>query len=218
MSVTTHTTKEEKTAAKIMLDDLGFYSSVVNGMKDHDFGNNSYGLHGAVSICLIHTFKQKFPNNVLDILISSSELDQNTEGCIVLIMAVTKLILHCLRQSDRSLPALNSFKVSFLKAKFTLSATEKYARLFALCLFCKTSFGWNHCMKAKYATEETMTKRIQLIERTISIYQLLYAEKTPLLELSMRKKIIEQYLSLYKSTKECDFEDDNMCQFPKSTI
>ena len=85
-----HNTKEKKTAAKNMLDDISFYASVVNGMKNPDFGSHSYGLHGAVSICLMHTLKQKFPNDVLDILISSFGLDQNTEGCIVLNRAVTK--------------------------------------------------------------------------------------------------------------------------------
>ena len=58
-------TEESKTEAKEELDDLGFYSSVVNAFSSLDYGQSNFGVHGTVAICGLHTIKQKFPNAVL---------------------------------------------------------------------------------------------------------------------------------------------------------
>ena len=48
------------------LKDFGFYSNVSNAFAKMKFGANPFGLHGAVAICLLHTFLQKFPNLVVN--------------------------------------------------------------------------------------------------------------------------------------------------------
>ena len=84
------------------------------------------------------------------------------------------MVQHCLRQSDRSLPDLHSFKVSFMKAKYTLSAHEKFSRLFALLLFCMTTFGWEHCMSKKVVHKHHVINRIHLMEMAIGFYCFVY--------------------------------------------
>ena len=122
--------EDSRKEAKEELDELGFYSSVVNAFSNLDYGQTNFDVHGAVGICGLHTIKQKFPNDVLGFYFQSFGNSLQTKSAMTIDNAITRLVVHCLRQSERNLPLLTSFKVSFFKPKYTLSANEKYARIF----------------------------------------------------------------------------------------
>ena len=115
-----------------------------NAFAQLDFGSSSYGIHGACAICGLHTFKQKFPKEVMDVYLSTFGKGVNVRGTVQINKCIPKLIQQIWRQSDRNYPVMTSFTKSFLNAKFQLSANEKYARIFALSLFCMTSYGWEY--------------------------------------------------------------------------
>ena len=54
-----------KKAAKADLDKLGFKADVTNTFEEVQFRDNKHGLHGACCICLLHTFKQRYPDDCL---------------------------------------------------------------------------------------------------------------------------------------------------------
>ena len=160
------------------LSKRGFYDSIKNAFFDMNFGCNPNGLHGAAAICLLHTFKQKFPNLVVEEYLKLFGVTEVTCGNLQINSSIPKFIRHCHHQSDCDFPLLNSFSFSLTKGKHTYSANEKYARVFALYLFSITTFGWEYMtnkMKSTY-DEEDAKRIIACLEATLSIYQSLYTE------------------------------------------
>ena len=142
------TSSEEcKFEMKEHLNKLGFYSEVVNAFSPLHYGNSNYGVHWAVGICGLHTIKQKFPNAVLGFYFQTFGNDLQNKSTLSIDNAITRLVAQNLKQSERKLPLLTSFKVSFFKAKYSLSANEKYARIFALYLFCMSTVGSSFSFK-----------------------------------------------------------------------
>ena len=195
---------EDKLESEQMLKDLGFYGNVVNAFFDLDYGSSPYGAHGACAICLLHTFKQKFPNAVVENLFRTFGKSTNTKGCLIVNKSVPKLVQQCLRQSDRSFPKLNSFTVSLLQAKFQLNANEKYARLLALNLFCMTTYGWKFTTAGPCCQHKgsILVKRIKLLEVSMTIYKFLSQEKFPKKCRKDGYEAIQKYLSLFKEVVE----------------
>ena len=202
-------TENSRKEAKEELDELGFYSSVVNAFSTLDYGITNFGVHGAVGICGLHTIKQKFPNDVLGFYFQSFGNSLQTKSAMTIDNAITRLVVHCLRQSERNLPLLTSFKLSFFKPKYTLSANEKYARIFALYLFCMTSVGWDYGMKKMKTAKrkEILTKRVHLIEMTLTIYTFLYQDKFHIRNKNVGQNEVTNYLTLYKEVAE--WKDDD---------
>ena len=209
--------------AKKKLDELGFYSSVKNGIADADFGASNYGIHGAVAICLLHTIKQKYPDEVLDFYITTFGASRGTSGVNALNLAIPKLLGQCQRQSDRTLPKTTSFLTTFINPKYTLTANEKLSRTFALLLFCMTTYGWNHTMCPKnqrYKNKDLAKKKIKLIEYTITIYRFLYQKAFPWSNRNSGKSIVMAFMHLFQDVaNHCvdhnERNGDDYCTFPK---
>ena len=216
-------TSQERKETKAELDQLGFYSNVQNAIANADFGNSPFGIHGACAICLLHTHKQRFPGDAFDLYISLFGNSRSTSGVNTLDRSIPRLINHCDRQSDRTLPSLKSFKVSFLKPKYTLSANEKLGRIFALLLFSMTTYGWHHAVNPKRKVNgdnEMAIKVIKLIQYTISIYRYLYQDNFPRSNILYDNTAVKDFLTLYKELSQWyeDEDDSNytdFCTFPK---
>ena len=196
-------TNEEKECAKRELDHLGFYSSVKNAFAQLDFGSSSYGIHGACAICGLHTFKQKFPKEVMDVYLSTFGKGVNVRGTVQINKCIPKLIQQIWRQSDRNYPVMTSFTKSFLNAKFQLSANEKYARIFALSLFCMTSYGWEYTCGNHNQEEKCVIKeRILLMEKSLTIYKFLFQEKFHISNKFSGNESVMEFMSLFKKVLE----------------
>lgn len=194
----------DKMESEQNLKELGFYGKVVNAFFELDYGASPFGAHGACAICLLHTFKQKFPNVVVENFFRTFGKSTNTKGCHIVNKSVPKLVEQCIRQSDRTFPALNSFTVSLLKAKFQLNANEKYARLLALNLFCMTTYGWNFSTAGRFCHHKgpIVAQRIKLLEESMTIYKFLAQEKFPKECCPYGQESIKRYLSLFKEVVE----------------
>ena len=198
-------TDEEKEEAYAKLYYLGFYSNVRNAFFDLDYGVSEYGTHGAVAICLLHTFKQKFPNSVMDKFINIFGKSNTAKGAVLVNKSAPRLIQQCIRQSDRSFPKLNTFTVSLWHAKFQLSANEKYSRMFALSLYCMSTYGWEstlHGRNTKVKDESVVKKRIKLIEMTLTIYKFMAQENFHIRNKYLGNTSVMRYMSLYKEVLE----------------
>ena len=232
----------EKDQARAELKYLGFYAEVKNAFFGLDYGYSVHGTHGAVAICLLHTFKQKFPNSVLENYLLTYGKSTSTKGCHLLNRSLPRLMKQCLRQSDRNFPKLNTFTVSLLHAKFQINANEKYARMFALSMYLMTTYGWELSFSDQFYTKhdpEIISKRIKLVLQTLTIYKFFAQANFPRRNINLGKTTVRKYMSLYKSVveweeevvdqdcledddnSECSVEledlvsDDDKCTFPK---
>ena len=235
----------EKKEARAALKHLGFYAEVKNAFFDLDYGVSVFGTHGACAICLLHTFKQKFPNDVLANYLLTFGKTTSTKGCHLLNRSLPRLMKQCLRQSDRDFPKLNTFTESLLHAKFQISANEKYARMFALSMYLMTTYGWNlsfsDCSKPK--EPGIIRKRIKLVLQTLTVYKFFAQANFPRRNINMGQATVRKYMSLFKtvveweeeveevevvcvenvddSDSDCSVEledlvsDDDQCTFPK---
>ena len=200
----------DKEELKTQLDDLGFYANIVNAFFDLDYGASRYGTHGACAICLLHTFKQKFPNSVLEQYFRTFGIGTNTKGALSVNKSVPKLMKLCLRQSDRTFPKLNCFTVSLLQAKFQLNANEKYARMLALSMFTMTTYGWEFSTNGpscKHPNQNKIyknicSKRILLVHKTMTIYKFLAQPNFPKDCFEHGHNSIKSYMSLFKEVVE----------------
>lgn len=195
--------KEEQNEAISKLNSLGFYSDVKNAFAPLDYGANRNGVHGACAICLMHTFKQKFPNVVTELYFQVFSSTKTSKNRLLINRSVTRLIPWVLRQSYRFHPQLHSFTESLIKPKYTLSANEKFARVFALFLYCMTSYGWNNAFNSKNTQIEDcdeITKRVSLLEDTISIYYFLTTKSFSKSNIQRGREEVKSYL---KKFKEC---------------
>lgn len=109
--------------------------------------------------------------------------------------------------------------------KYTYTANEKYARLLALYLFTLTTYGWNYFNKNcsnSYKTGGIKVEMVQLIEKTLTIYQFLYQEKFMIgNERNDRsaKDEVKKFLNLVKKLLRHGISDEQelsgICKFPK---
>ena len=187
------------------LDDMGFYSHVKNAFFKMDFGSNPNGLHGAVAICLLHTFKQKFPNLIVGEYLNLFGVSEDTCGSLQVNSSLPLFILLCKHQSDRDFPKLNTFSFSLTKGKHSYFANEKYARVFALYIFSVTTFGWTFMMKNRKKSvydEFDVIDIVRCLEKTLTIYQFLYQESFLLSDVKQGQLEVERYMRLMKSVLE----------------
>ena len=200
-----NTPPEEKNDAILKLNHFGFYSDVKNAFSDMNFGASRFGVHGAVAICLMHTFKQKFPNAVSEIYFLIYSKSPSSKNRLLINRSVTKLVPWVLRQSYRGHPSLHSFSESLLKPKYSLSAQEKFARVFALFLFSMTTYGWNAPVSSTYTqckNGNQIKLRISLIEDTISIFYLMSCKSFRIQDIDKGKSEVKKYLTKFKQCIE----------------
>ena len=205
-------TEDEKDMAKANLKKYGFYDNVQNAFFDLDYGSSSYGTHGACAICLLHTFKQKFPNSVLEQYLMTFGTTTSTKGCHMINRSLPKLIKQSMRQSDRNFPRLNTFTESLLHAKFQINANEKYARMFALSMFLMTTYGWELSFSNEVSKEVDpgiVRRRIDLVQKTLFIYKFLVQENFPKTLIHLGKNKVRKYMSLYKEVAEWKGTNDH---------
>ena len=221
------TTSEERQTIRDDLDAMGFYANVENAFFDLDYGSNPNGLHGACAICLLHTFKQKYPDLLLNEYMNLFGVSEGTSGSLRVNSSLPRfMVQHCKRQSDRDFPRLNTFSFSLTKGKYTYNANEKYARIFSLFLYSMTTFGWNYMMKEKrkvYSVDEAK-KVMKAMEKTLTIYQLLYVEEFPYVRENIGQNEVKKYMKEVKWVLEKGHRvhpqfqknpDKKMCRFPK---
>ena len=223
----TLTSPEERQRIKGNLDSLGFYANVANAFFDLDYGSNPNGLHGACAICLLHTFKQKYPDLLLNEYMNLFGVSETTSGSLKVNSSLPRfMVQHCKRQSDRDFPKLNTFSFSLTKGKYTYNANEKYARIFSLFLYSMSTFGWNYMMKEKKKeyTEKEVKKLMNVIEKTLTMYQLLYVEEFPLVRKNIGQSEVMTYMKDVKWVLEKGHQvhpqyqknpDKKLCKFPK---
>ena len=210
--------------AKGSLNEKGYYYNVRNAFAGMNFGANPHGLHGAVAICLLHTFQQKFPNLVVQEYLNLFGVSEDTSGSLQLNSSLPRLITMCKRQSDRDYPRLNTFSFSLTKGKHSYFACEKYARVFALYLFSLTTYGWNFAMKnmktSKYDEKDAM-KVLKCLEFTLTIYQYLFQENFDKTKSRIGEKEVRKYLQSMKIILDYGRSQEDLkkkketCKFPK---
>ena len=212
---------DERIASEVLLDEHGFHPIFVNSYFLLDFGVNRHGLHGACAICLLHTFKQKYPDLVLREYMSLFGTTEDTIGRMQVNLSIAAFLRRCKRKSDRDFPSINTFTFALTKGKITYNANEKYARIFALYLFTLSTFGWNFTVKKSRKTLPHVLLIVKAIEQTLTIYQFLYLDKMPVspgredrracTEVVKYMEIIKEVLLLGPNVKE----GVDPCSFPK---
>ena len=204
------------------LKDFGFYSNVSNAFAKMKFGANPFGLHGAVAICLLHTFLQKFPNLVVNEYLKLFGVSEDTSGSLQVNSSLPRFIQVCKRQSDRDFPKLNSFSFSLTKGKHSYFAKEKYARVFALYIFTLTTFGWNYLLnnrkKSKY-DEPDAIRIVSCLEKTLTMYQFMFQEQFDKSKLSDAQREVSKYMREIKNILDFGRDEKDIdkatCKFPK---
>lgn len=131
-----------RSSAKETLDEKGFYSGVRNAFFRLDYGANVNGLHGACAICLLHTFKQKFPDLVVDIYLKAFGASEDTVGKLSINRSLPIFIHLCKHQSYRNFPRLNTFTFALTKGTLLLQSFVVTGTIL-LGLPC-SSFKLNH--------------------------------------------------------------------------
>ena len=194
--------KETKKEAIEKLNEFGFQHGVDNHFFKLDYGDSLGGLHTACTVCLMHTFKQRFPNDIIDILINTFGATWDTVGSHTMNRSIMRLIPYCMRQSDRTFPKeTSSFQHSFVNPKFTLTANEKYARLICFLWFGYTSAGRKFLNETrhKYYSKVHITSLMKLFEASISLYQFLSQDEIKKSDVKNGRSSIVEFQKLYKS-------------------
>lgn len=197
--------KETKKAAVESLHEKGFHSFIKNSYFELDYGDSLGGLHSAVAVCLMHTFKQRFPGDVVEVAFNLFGTTTDSTPSHMINRAITRLVPFCTKQSDRSFPIeISGFDLSFLNSKYTLSANEKYARLFPLLWFFYTTGGRKYVLEKRnnFYDESHVRSIHKLIELTISIHQFLSQDEVRRYDLPNAKLSIVKFQQLYKSVSE----------------
>ena len=84
--------KMSRQDAADQLQHLGFHPVFLNAYFLLDFGINEHGLHGACAICLLHTFKQKFPDLVVREYMSIFGSSEDTVGKLKINASMSALV------------------------------------------------------------------------------------------------------------------------------
>ena len=214
---------QEYEQALVTLNKRGFYGPISNAFRHMKFGENPNGLHGAVAICLLHTYLQKFPNLCTEAFLNLFGVSEISSGSSQINLSLPKIVSYCSRQSDRDFPKLTSFSFSLTKGKHTYSAQEKYARVFAIYIFCMTSYGWNFVTTrtiSRYDGSEAR-KVIQLLQHTLTMYQYLHLPKFDKNKMRKGRNEVSNYLFSVREVLEMTQhesdrnEEKRTCTFPK---
>ena len=212
---------EVRRKAKESLDQKSFHWVDANIFFDLDYGSNENGVHGACAICLLHTFEMKFPDLVLDEYRAMFGVSEDTMGKLEINASVGSLMNRCKRKSDRDFPLINTFSFALTKGRITYTAKERFARIFALYLFCMTSFGWNFNLNSsKRSYSETIVKKVvKLIEKTLTIHEYLYQEEFRISGNSRNRRTpmgeIISYMHDLKAVLGIGDPENSRCKFPK---
>ena len=215
-------TRQDRMEAISELNSYGFHNKIRNSFFELDYGDSFGGLHTACGVCLMHTFKQRFPTDIIEITINLFGSTSNSVNAHTLNRCITRLVPYCHRQSDRSFPKeISSFYISFLNPKYVLSANEKYARLFPLLWFCHTTAGRKFLFDKSnmFYTENHIEHLIDLIATSISIYQFMSQDDMKSFDIDSGRIAIKRYQSLYKTviTDRNKFLDSIRGKFDKPT-
>ena len=194
--------KDLKKDAVESLNEYGYHSYVKNSFMELDYGDSLGGLHSACAVCLMHTFKQRFPGDVVELTFHLFGSNTDTTAAHMINRALTRLIPHISKQSDRSFPSvISSFAESFLNPHYTLSANEKFARLFPLLWFFNTSAGRKYVLDKKntsFYDDSHVISIHRLIELSISLYQFLSQDRVKKEDIPFLKKAVSKFQSLYR--------------------
>ena len=120
MCMNVATDPEVRNDLELKMTDMGFHPFVKNAFFNLDYGSNENGLHGACAICLLHTFKLKYPDIAVQEYLKMFGITENTAGRLQVNASIPMFVESCKRQSDRDFPKLNTFSFSLTKGKFGL--------------------------------------------------------------------------------------------------
>lgn len=219
-------TKIERRRREKELMELAYYRVPQNGFKGMKFGANKQGLFSACTVCLLHTFKQRFPNDVCDIFLRMFGSSEGTVGRLMVEKTMPKLLARCKRQSDRDYPKLNKFQLR-VTGDCKYDASEKYARIFALFLYSLTTCAER--VMDEHGTKEDYKPYLCLLDLTLTIYRYTAQEEFPrvqttgfsehLEEKAVGVQPIQEFLTIYKSLRNSKINDAgeavDECLFPK---
>lgn len=216
-------TEEERNEAFEYLDDMYFYPSVRNAFLGVDFGGNKNGLNSACGVCLMHTFKEKFPDLVVDLFLGLLGKSDDTVGKLKLETSMPRLITKVARQSARNFPKVSKFAFRLTKGKITYDANQKYARVFALYLYSLTTTCHDLYLEEHKKSLQDLNLCSSLLHDSLTLYEFLYQEKFPreLLqaetegETKLACQPIQRYLEKYNQVDLLVMGEENRSIFPK---
>ena len=227
-TVSEHLSRPELKDMHKHLHKRGYYRVPNNGFTGMKFGANKNGLNSACAICLLHTFKQRFPNDICDIVLGIFGSSEGTVGKLMVEKTMPKLLSRCKRQSDRDYPKLNKFQLR-VTGDNKYDASEKYARIFALFLYSVTTCAERIMNEHSKILNNDHRPYINLVGMGLTIYRYLSQEQFPrnmtsgydelLKEKCIGVEPIQDFLSIFKSlynnTDANGVDTNDKCCFPK---
>lgn len=192
---------ENKKKAIEKLHKFAFHKNVKNAFFDLDFGDSLGGLHTACGVCLMHTFKQRFPNDIIEFMTQLFGTTTDSAPAHHINRSITRLIPFCSKQSDRSFPTeILGFKISFYNSRYTLSANQKFARLFPLLWYFYTTAGMRfiESKRNEFYQQGHVLAVKKLIELAISLYQCLSQDQIKKSDIPCIRKAIVHFQTVYK--------------------
>ena len=174
------------------------------------------------------TFKQRFPNDICDIVLGIFGSSEGTVGKLMVEKTMPKLLSRCKRQSDRDYPKLNKFQLR-VTGDNKYDASEKYARIFALFLYSVTTCAERIMNEHSKILNNDHRPYINLVGMGLTIYRYLSQEQFPrnmtsgydelLKEKCIGVEPIQDFLSIFKSlynnTDANGVDTNDKCCFPK---
>ena len=216
-------TDEERTEAEKFLEDMYFYPGVRNAFLGADFGANKNGLNSACGVCLMHTFKEKFPDIVVDLFLGLLGKSEDTVGKLQLEISMPRLISKITKQSSRNYPKISKFAFRLQKGKIKYDANQKYARVFALYLYSLTSSCHGLFVTVHKKPLADLNLCSSLLHDSLTIYEFLYQDKFPrkFLEASAQDEMpmacqpVQRYLQKFQEVDNLIFPGEDKSIFPK---
>ena len=172
---------EETKEAREKLNQHFFYHGIRNAFSGINFGANDNGLNSACCVCLMHTFKEKFPDLLVDLFLMTLGKTEDTIGKLQIETSMPRLIAKIRKQSDRNYPKISKFAFRLTKGQIKYDANQKYARVFALYIYSLTTSCRNLITgEGRYKIPmDRMIKLSKLLEESLTIYEYMYQEKFP---------------------------------------
>ena len=174
-------TVAETKQAREELNNRFFYHGIRNAFLGVNFGANENGLNSACCVCLMHTFKEKFPDLLVDLFLMTLGKTDDTVGKLQMETTMPRLIAKIRKQSDRNFPKISKFAFRLTKGQIKYDANQKYARVFALYIFSLTTSCRNLITgDGSYKiSNDRMNRLIKLLENSLTIFEYMYQEKFP---------------------------------------
>ena len=172
---------QETKDAREELNEIYFYHGIRNAFTGVNFGANENGLNSACCVCMMHTFKEKFPDLLVDLFLLSLGRTEDTIGKLDIETSMPRLITKIRKQSARNYPRISKFAFRLTKGQIKYDANQKYARVFALYIFSLSSSCRNLMIGEGdfKVSPERMNKLTKLLEYSLSIYEYMYQERFP---------------------------------------